>query len=471
MQALLDATSSDVVSEMELDCFRDTLLSFLSGKMVFEYEATEAKLDGSGTEITVHNKVTIPPAHRQGWSRVLYANQDVTERRKAETDLNDSARYLSGIMDNINDAIVTIDTNGRVRSFTPSAEKIFGYSSDEVLGRSVNLLMPDDVARSHDKYLKDYARTGHGKIIGIAPREVVGRRRDGSQVWLELGVSEMRLEEQHLFVAVIRDITQRKETEEQMLQASKLAAMGEMAAGISHELKQPLNIISMSAGTVLNVIGKGELTIDYLEKRLRAIEEQSQRSAKIIDNVMRFSRKADYTLERLVLTDTVPRVFDFMGDQLRLAGIKAVMKFPDTCPAIVADPVQIEQVILNLIGNARDAIRAYGENNVNPGGIKQITVSLVHDREGNRVKLAVQDTGGGIPPDVMDNLFDSFFTTKEVGKGTGLGLSVCRSIIENAAGMIEAENANGGARFTVTLPAVNQDIDCAPNDLPAEADL
>jgi C4-dicarboxylate-specific signal transduction histidine kinase len=232
----------------------------------------------------------------------------------------------------------------------------------------------------------------------------------------------------------------------QIIQASKLATLGQMATSIAHELNQPLNVIRMAAGNSRRKISNGTVDPEYLNAKLERIEEQTARAAAIIDHMRMFGREANEELEPINPRAMVTNALDLMGEQLRLAGIEIVTELAQDCPSVIGHTIQMEQVVLNLLSNAKDAM-AESE------GEKKITLRVFEDDKG--VHITAEDAGGGIPEDVLPRIFEPFYTTKEMGKGTGLGLSVSYGIINDMNGTIIAENVNDGARFTITLPSVS----------------
>jgi C4-dicarboxylate-specific signal transduction histidine kinase len=232
----------------------------------------------------------------------------------------------------------------------------------------------------------------------------------------------------------------------QIIQASKLATLGEMATSVAHELNQPLNAIRMAAGNSRRKISNGTADSEYLNGKLNRIEEQTARAAAIIDHMRMFGRKAEEDPAEVDPRKVVTNALGLMGEQLRLAGIELVTELADDCPSVLGHTIQLEQVILNLLTNARDAI-------VERDGQAKITLRVFSNDEG--VHITSEDTGGGIPEDVLPRIFEPFYTTKEMGKGTGLGLSVGYGIIRDMDGSIDAENIDDGARVTITLPSVS----------------
>jgi C4-dicarboxylate-specific signal transduction histidine kinase len=231
----------------------------------------------------------------------------------------------------------------------------------------------------------------------------------------------------------------------QVIQSSKLATLGEMATSVAHELNQPLNVIRMATGNLRRRISDGTDDPEYLDGKLERIAAQTSRAAAIISHMRMFGREATESPQAVNCPKAVSSAIDLMGEQLRLAGIEIVTDFPEGCPSILGHTIQMEQVILNLFSNARDAIAESDRE-------AKITVRVF---EGDKVvHITVQDTGGGIPEDVLPRIFEPFYTTKDMGQGTGLGLSVSYGLVRDMKGTIVAENIADGARFAITLPAI-----------------
>ncbi len=247
-------------------------------------------------------------------------------------------------------------------------------------------------------------------------------------------------------VTVSTDITEFKQSQAQVIQASKLATLGEMATGVAHELNQPLTVIRMAASNARSKLVKGDIDADYLDQKLERIEGQTERAAAIIEHMRMFGRKAEGGDDRLDPRTAIDNALDLVGEQFRLARIEITTEFPDECPSVSGNMIQLEQVILNLLTNSRDAIE-------DKDGERKIWARVAV--ENDAIQIICEDTGGGFSQQALPRIFEPFYTTKEVGKGTGLGLSVSYGIIRDMGGTIEAENtdADAGAKFTITLPA------------------
>lgn len=242
-----------------------------------------------------------------------------------------------------------------------------------------------------------------------------------------------------------KDVTEFRRSENQLIQASKMATLGEMATGVAHELNQPLGVIRMAADNCKRRIKKGSCEPDYLTSKFTRISEQTERASKIIEHMRIFGRKAEGVLEPFDLCASVREAASLAGTQLQTLDIGLEVDLPDEPVTAVGEKVIFEQVLLNLVSNARDAIEG------KEGQTHRIQISVKTSPDGKGI-VSVQDTGGGIPEDIQDKLFEPFFTTKEPGKGTGLGLSISYGTIEGMSGTLTAKNQQGGACFTISLP-------------------
>jgi histidine kinase len=243
------------------------------------------------------------------------------------------------------------------------------------------------------------------------------------------------------------DITKRLETEQQLIQASKMATLGEMTTGIAHELNQPLSVIKTASSFSIKKIDKKELIEDdILFRILTKIDSNVDRATRIINHMRQFARKSDLDFEKVQINDVLQSAFEIFSQQLKLRGIRVLWDIEKDLPGINADAGRLEQVFINLLLNARDAIEEkWGDQESGPVD-KRIILKTKFDRP--YIVCTVCDTGKGISPDIADKIFNPFFTTKEVGKGTGLGLSISYGIIKDCGGSIRVTaHESGGACF------------------------
>jgi two-component system sensor kinase FixL len=375
-------------------------------------------------------------------------------RRSALTSA-ESARareaHVQSILDTIPEAMVVIDERGIVQSFSAAAERLFDYGRAEVTGQNVKMLMPSPYRDEHDGYIGRYLRTGERRIIGIG-RVVVGQRKDGSTFPMELAVGEMRSGDARFFTGFIRDLTERQQTEARLqeLQAelvhvSRLTAMGEMASALAHELNQPLSAIAnYMKGSQRLLEASADKRAQQVRDAMDKAAEQAMRAGQIIRRLRDFVARGES--ERRV--EDVKKLVE-EASALALVGAKdrgVRVRFDLTPGAklVLADKVQIQQVLLNLIRNAIEAM---------DGCERRDLVIATAVLPGNMIEISVTDTGSGITPEIGAQLFQPFVTSKP--QGMGVGLSISRTIVEAHGGAIAPRpNPGGGTVFLFTLPAV-----------------
>lgn len=360
--------------------------------------------------------------------------------------------HLQSILDTVPDAMVVIDEAGLIRDFSPAAERMFGWQAAEVIRRNVSLLMPDPYRSAHDDYLERYYRTGERRIIGKG-RVVVGERKDGSTFPIELAVGEMQAEGQRFFTGFIRDLTERQQAEarlqelqSELVHVSRLTALGEMASALAHEINQPLSAIANYLKGSRMLLSREEVPHERVAEAVDRAAAEALRAGDIIRRLRDFVARGE--TERTI--ESLPKL---VGEASALAlvgakehGIRVQYKFSPAVDLVLADKVEIQQVVLNLVRNAVDAMAE------SASARRNLTIAI-KPAEGDMAKVSVTDTGPGIDPDVADRLFQPFITTKRTGMG--VGLSISRTIVEAHGGHIWARQASGGgAEFGFTLQRV-----------------
>jgi PAS domain S-box-containing protein len=359
-------------------------------------------------------------------------------RRKAENPqrIREERDRLRAIVDAAVDGIIAIDEHGTILEVNPAAEQIFGYAASEILGCNVRLLMPQPYRDEHDEYVERYLRTGERRIIGIG-REVRGRRKDGSVFPHYLAVAEASVSGQRVFTGIIRDLERLRQAEERARQAEQLAALSTITAGIAHDVGTPMTTI----------LGYAELLErsapdDKSRDRARHIVDQVRRVTDLLQTLLNIARPRRAEHEAIVVAEVLDHSVDFFREKLKGRGIVVERDYA-VRPTVVADRDRLEQVFLNLIVNAADAMPNGGTLSVR---IDQPSAELV--------EIAIEDTGIGIEPRHLDRIFDAFYTTKERGKGTGLGLLVSQRIVREHGGALRVHSELGkGTRFTISLPS------------------
>ena len=375
---------------------------------------------------------------------VVGVGQDITELNRVRVEQESVANELTQLIDTANAPIFGIDDQWQVNEWNQQAKKITGFTKDEVIGRDlVADFITDDFKVSVGNVLE---RALQGEETENYEFPLFTKTGDRVDVLLN---STTRRDASGKIIGVVgvgQDITELKQTQSQVIQSSKLASLGEMATSVAHELNQPLNTIRMAASNIADRIEFKTVTQEYLTQKLQRIDEQVVRASKIINHMRMFGRKADENPSHLDPMIVIKSVMELVGEQLRLESIEVTTDCDHKCPMILGHQIQLEQVFVNIIGNARDAIL---ENGNKTGRKITIKNALIED---NKLEISITDTGGGIPVKLLPHIFDPFITSKPMGKGTGLGLSVSYGIIRDMNGTIAAEIVEGGSRFKITLP-------------------
>jgi two-component system, LuxR family, sensor kinase FixL len=372
----------------------------------------------------------------------------VAQAFERNQDLQAREAHLQSILDTVPDAMIVIDEHGVVQSFSSAAERLFAYEAAEVIGQNVKLLMPSPYRENHDAYVNRYLETGERRIIGIG-RVVVGERKDGSTFPMELAVGEMRSNHRRFFTGFVRDLTEHQKTEArlqelqtELVQISRLTAMGEMASTLAHELNQPLAAITnYLRGSRRLLESASEADRARVREAVDKAADQALRAGQIIRRLRDFVARGESERRVESLNKIIEEASALALVGAKERGIRVRFQFDPRIDFVLADRVQVQQVLLNLIRNAIEAMEA--------SAVRDLTIATVTHGAGE-VLVKVADTGPGISADVADQLFQPFITTKP--HGMGVGLSISRTIIEAHGGRIWVDhNPGGGAVFCFTL--------------------
>ena len=368
-------------------------------------------------------------------------------------DLARREAHLRSILETIPDAMIVIDEGGLMRDFSHAAQRLFGWTPDEVVGKNVSMLMPEPYRAAHDGYLQRYYRTGERRIIGIG-RVVVGERKDGSTFPMELAVGEVPVTEGRFFTGFVRDLTERQHTEtrlqelqSELVHVSRLTALGEMASALAHELNQPLSAIANYLKGSKMLLDREVVPHERVAEAVDRAANEALRAGEIIRRLRDFVSRGE--TERRI--ESLPKLIE-EASALALVGakehgVRVRFDFDPQVDLVLADKVQIQQVALNLIRNAVDAMLE--------SPLRNLTVTVVQ-ADNDMALVSVADTGSGVSEDVAGQLFQPFITTKR--SGMGVGLSISRTIVEAHGGRIWVEaNDGGGAVFRFTVQRVSKE--------------
>ena len=362
-------------------------------------------------------------------------------RVRIESSLMDNEEKFRTISDMANEAIIMVDNDGNIAFWNKAAERIFGYSNEEAVGRSLpELIIPSHL---HERLLEGFKRfrnTGQGSLVGKTA-ELTAMRKNGTEFPIEHSLSAVKMKDEWYAVGIIRDITERKQAEKELIVANKMASLGRLSAGVFHEVLNPLQIISSYTQLLLLKEEKGSEKESYLQK----IRHEVDRIVKITDSLLRFSRKGKLEADEFDLNSLLENIREIVEPDLKLKNIKCLIRFEDGLPEISANCDELRQVFLNLIYNAKGAMPE--------GGNLTISTQRIEKQGKSFASIRFKDTGCGIKSDDIDKIFDPFFTTKPEGKGTGLGLSISYGIIKNFGGVMSVNSKEGkGTTFIIDLP-------------------
>jgi histidine kinase len=428
----------------------------------FSHQAEESGLDKDGS--AKHWLVRTSPIKNAAGDVVaaMEISLDISHRRQLEVDLQKSEKKYHAIFSNIPNPVFVLDVKTlQIMDCNKSVTAVYGYPVDEMVGKSFMTLFHKD---EQDHY-----------AFKVVTCSVINQarhlNREGKGLFVNIRISPSEYSGQKVLLVTTSDITKRLETEQQLIQASKMATLGEMATGVAHELNQPLSVIKTVSSFFMKKLGSSEpIAPDVLSTMLGKVDGNVDRAARIINHMRQFARKSDTEKVAIQLNDVLKSAFEIFSQQLKVRGIQVVWEIRDPLPRINADPSRLEQVFINLLLNARDAIESqWGDQPAGNTG-EEKAIRLWTGTENGWVVCRVCDTGTGIADNMVEKIFEPFFTTKEVGKGTGLGLSISYGIVKECGGLIEAvPNAPRGTCFVLRFPRVDE-AGAAPAAITAESE-
>ncbi len=414
--------------------------TFADGETHYSEEAGFTK-DGK----PVHWIVRTSPLHDEEGNVVAAMEMclDITHSRLLERQLKEAEKKYYDVFNNIPNPVFVLDGGTlEILECNRSVATVYGLAHRDVLGTSFLELFVEE-----DRALYTHSIRS-GRVIDRARH----RHKDGRTIFVTIRISLSKYKGRDVLLVTTGDITKRLEAEQQLIQASKMATLGEMASGVAHELNQPLAVIKTAGSILKKKLGRSTLAEDDAVMNVtRKIDANVDRASNIIDHMRQFARKSDARLERTPINQVIEKAFEMFDQQLKVRGIEVDWNMASDLPAILAEPNRLEQVFVNLFLNARDAIEERWESPVDAEAVKKIRV--ITRLEADCVVAEVCDAGYGVPAEMAQKIFEPFFTTKEVGNGTGLGLSISYGIVKELGGEISVRpSPEGGACFIIKFP-------------------
>ena len=363
--------------------------------------------------------------------------RDISAQKEAEAEIRRHTNWLERLIATTQDAVISIDRQARIVLFNPGAERIFGYTRNEIVGQKVNLLMAEPYATEHDGYIERYEKTGEARAIGRI-RTVTAKRKNGELFPIELSVTEIEVDDDLHYAAFIRDISEKARLQAQLVENERLVAIGTTAAKIGHELANPLNGMSLTIQLLEQRLRKQSNLLDtQITSTVNRLHTEVSRLSTLLEQFRSLSRREKFDFQRTTLTALVGEAIEIEMPRYAKLGIQVECSFPSNLPTITVDINKMKQVIFNLTKNAAEAMAGGGR------------ISIKGSASENSIVLEISDTGTGIPAGI--DIFEPFFTTKP--EGTGIGLSIVQQIVSAHGGSITYRSEHGkGTTFVISLP-------------------
>lgn len=406
------------------------------------WEGERLGLKKDGTAFPIYEKTSVIKDNDGKHIGIVSVIDDISSKKTLELALKESEERYRTFIETAKSAIIAVDEEANIILYNPAAEELFEYNMDEVRDKEFFMLFP----KRHEDILKGKHTLKNGNKDSFEPGsmfELEGLSKSGREFPIEVSLSRCKLNGRSVLTAIIFDITERKHMQAQLHQSAKLAALGELISGVTHEINNPLAVV---IGYSEMMLGEPDLD-EESKKALKSINYEAERAKKVTQNLLSFARKHNPEKELIQLNDVLDTTLGLVSYELTKNKVNVVQNLAPELPEIIADPNQLQQVFMNVIMNAQHAMEEDTDNK------ELIITSRIKEDRNDLVQMIFEDSGPGIPGDKLPKIFDPFYTSKPKGKGTGLGLSVSFGIIKEHGGDIYAENTpSKGARFIIDLP-------------------
>jgi len=448
-----------VSEKLDLDRFRNVLHPEDRERVLGAIENTLQ----TGADYSAEYRVMLPEGQLRwvaGWGQVEFdpagqpvrmrgAALDITKRKQAE-------EQFRLVVEAAPSAMIMVNSEGRIALVNTQVETVFGYAREELIGHSIEILVPERFRSHHIGYWRGYFDDARARTIG-AGRELFGLRKDGSEVPIEIALNPIHTAEGLFVLASIIDVSERKQVEletarrrNEMAHLSRVTTLGELSGSLAHELNLPLGAILSNAQAAQRILANGNADLTEVREILSDIVSEDKRAAEVIRRLRMWLQKGEVQQQSLHINKVVRDVLKLIRTDLIVQKVIVDTELSPNLPIVTGDPVQLQQVLVNLVVNACDAMTGCNAPE------RRLLIRTVIENGSSTVIVSVTDRGGSIPDKKMEEIFEPFFTTKE--KGMGLGLSVCRTIIDAHRGKLWAtNNADRGATFHFTLPVTASD--------------
>ena len=435
----------------DLPRFMDEWSAALSAGKPLENEARVRRADGQYRWFLVKRALAVlGTRNRRPSLHTLIAFEDINERKLAQAELQQSDARYRVLVETANDAVVSIDESSTIQFANPSTMRIFGYDPAELIGKPLTLLMPESMRQAHENSFTRYLSSGQrrAKWQGM---QVTGLRKNGEEFPIEISLGELIRDGNHVFTGIIRDISEKKRAEDErerlrqelarLAHLNRVSTLGELAASLAHEIKQPIGAAVTNAQACLRFLERDQPDVPEAREAALEMARDARRAADIIDRVRSLYRKGSSRLEMVEINEVIREMIVMLNNEANRYSVTMRTDLAERLPKVMADRVQLQQVLMNLMLNGIEAMQdTTGELSIK----SQLT-------EEGQLLISVTDTGVGLPIGRVDEIFNAFFTTKS--QGTGMGLAITRSIVESHGGRVWATTNSGrGTTFQFTLP-------------------